>query len=56
MKKIIISIVLVLSLYLMCGCSIGNTVQIKNLKDDMKLMQCKIDSLEIQMKELQVSK
>jgi outer membrane murein-binding lipoprotein Lpp len=56
MKKIIISVVLIGLLYLFGGCSVGNTIQIKNLKDEMKQMQCKVDSLDMKIRELQVRK
>ena len=53
MKKIVSGFVLVVFLFLsLQACTVGNTIQIKNLKDEMVVVKARLDSLEIKMKNM----
>lgn len=53
MKKIVGGFALVVFLFLsLQACTVGNTIQIKNLKDEMVIVKTRLDSLEIRMKKM----
>jgi len=48
-------VVLLLVAYVLSGCAVSNAVQIKNLKDEMKLMRQKVDSIQVKLNSLQLT-
>ena len=53
MKKIVGGFALVVFLFLsLQACTVGNTIQIKNLKDEMVIVKARLDSLETKMKKI----
>lgn len=53
MKKIVVGFALAIFFFLsLQACTVGNTIQIKNLKDEMVIVKARLDSLETKMKKI----